>query len=62
MLMQVKLDDITTPTNPQVALVKKEELEKTSFDETFLDVNVSQRSCKEELSKIVMHIRVNHSA
>jgi hypothetical protein len=46
----VMADDVITPSNPQVAPVKKEELKEASFDETLLDVNVSQRSCKEESS------------
>ncbi len=38
----VMADDVATPSDSPVALVEKEELEKTS-----LDVNVSQRSCEE---------------
>jgi hypothetical protein len=33
----VMVDDVTTPSNPPISLIKKEELEKT-----LLDVNVSQ--------------------
>jgi len=39
----VMADDVPTPLDPPVALVEKEELKKTP-----LDMNVSQRSCKEE--------------
>jgi hypothetical protein len=42
-------DDIAMPSNPLIAPIEKEE-----FEETSLDVNVSQRSCKEKLSKIVV--------
>jgi hypothetical protein len=38
----VMANDVITPSNPPIALIEKEELE-----ETLLDVNVSQRSCKE---------------
>ncbi len=42
-------DDVTTPSNPPVATVNKEELEKATLDGTplnkvALEVNVSQRS------------------
>ncbi len=49
-------DDVTTPSNLLVSLVKKEELEKT-----LLDVNVSQRSCEEEPSRRMVHTRVDRS-
>jgi hypothetical protein len=39
-------DDVATPSNPPVALVDKEELEKAP-----LDVNVSQRPREEEPSR-----------
>jgi len=42
-------DDVVTPSNPQVPLVEKEE-----FEETLLDVNVSQRSREEEPSRRVV--------
>jgi hypothetical protein len=45
----VMADDVATPLNPLVAPVEQEELEKTP-----LDVNVSQRPCKEEPSKRVV--------
>jgi hypothetical protein len=36
----VMVDDVVAPLNPPIALVEKEEFEKTSFD-----VNVFQRLC-----------------
>jgi hypothetical protein len=39
-------DDVVTPLNPPVSLVKKEELEEAS-----LEVNVSKQLRKEELSR-----------
>jgi hypothetical protein len=42
----VMADDVATPSDFPVALVEKEELEEAS-----LDVNVSQRSREEELSR-----------
>jgi hypothetical protein len=53
----VMANDVVTPSNPPVSLVKKEE-----FEETPLDVNVFQRSRKEESSRKVVHIQVNRSA
>jgi hypothetical protein len=50
-------DDVVMPSNPPIALIKKEELEETS-----LDVNVSQRSCEEKSCKRVVHTQVDHSA
>ncbi len=38
----VMADDVAMPLNPLVSLVEKEELEEAP-----LDVNISQRSCKE---------------
>ncbi len=52
----VMADDVATPSNPPISLVKKEELE-----EALLDVNVSERSHKEELSRRVVHTRVDRS-
>jgi hypothetical protein len=49
-------DDVTTPSNPPISLVEKEELEEAP-----LDVNVSQRS-HEEPSKRVVRTRVDCSA
>ncbi len=49
-------NDVITPSNPPISLVKKEELEEAS-----LDVNVSQRS-HEEPSKRVVRTRVDCSA
>jgi len=50
-------DDVVTPSNPPVSLVKNEELEEAPFD-----VNVFQRLCEEESSKKVVRTRVNRSA
>ncbi len=60
-------NDVVTPSNPLVAAVDKEKLEKATFDgtplnEVALEVNVSQRPCKEELSRQVVRIRVDRSA
>jgi hypothetical protein len=43
------VNDVATPSNLLVSLIEKEEFEKTP-----LDVNVSQRSCKEEPSRRVV--------
>ncbi len=53
----VMADDVATPSNPPVAPVEQEELEKTS-----LDVNVSQRLCEEEPSRRVVRTRIDCSA
>jgi len=53
----VMADDVITPSNPPISLVEKEKLEEAP-----LNVNVSQRSCEEELSKKMVRIRVDHSA
>jgi hypothetical protein len=45
----VMVDDVATPSNLPVSLVKKEELEEAS-----LDVNVSQWSREEESSRRVV--------
>ncbi len=50
-------DDVATPSNPQVSLVEKEELEEAP-----LDVKVSQRSREEEPSRRMVRIRVDRSA
>jgi len=50
----VMADDVATPSNPPVSLVEKEELE-----EALLDVNVSQRSHKEEPFKRVVRTQVD---
>jgi hypothetical protein len=60
-------NDVTMPSNPLVATVDKEELEKatldkTPLDEVVLDVNVSQRPCEKELSKRVVGTQVDRSA
>jgi hypothetical protein len=53
----VMANDVATPSNPPVALIKEEELEKPPFD-----VNVSQRSREEEPSRRVVRTRVDRSA
>jgi len=53
----VMADDVDMPSNLLVSLLEKEKLEETS-----LDVNVSQRSHKEELSRRVVSTRVDRSA
>jgi hypothetical protein len=63
----VMADDVATPSNPPVATVDNEELEKatfdgTPFDEVALEVNVSQRSRKEEPSRRVVQTRIDRSA
>jgi hypothetical protein len=50
------VDDVVMPSNPPVALVKKEELEEAPLDVTLFDTNVFQRSCKEEPSRRVVCI------
>ncbi len=59
-------DDFAMPSNPSVAAVNKEELEKatlgTSFDEVVLEVNVSERSRKEKPFRKVMRTQVDRSA
>ncbi len=50
-------DDVTTPSNPLVSLIKKEELEEAP-----LDLNVSQRSREEKISRRVVRTRVDRSA
>jgi len=52
----VMTDDVTTPSNPPVSLVKKEELEKAP-----LDVKVSQWSREEEPSRRMVRTRVDRS-
>ncbi len=57
--MQVQLvmaDDDTTPSNPPVAPVQQEELEKAQFD-----LNVSQRPREEEPPRRVVRTRVDRS-
>jgi hypothetical protein len=51
----VMVDDVATPSNPPVSLVKKKE-----FEEAPPNVNVFQWSC-EEPSKRVVRTQVNHS-
>jgi len=50
----VMANDVTTPSNPPVALVEQEELEETSFN-----VNVFQWSHKKELSRKVVCTRID---
>jgi hypothetical protein len=45
----VMADGVATPSNPSVAPVEQEE-----FEEVLLEVNVSQRPRKEELSRRVV--------
>jgi hypothetical protein len=59
-------NDVTTPLNPPVATIDKEEFEEvtldgTPLDEVALEVNVSQWSREEEPSKRVVRTRVDHS-
>jgi hypothetical protein len=53
----VMADDVATPLNLPTAPVEHEELEEVP-----LDVNVSQRSREEELSRRVVRTRVDRSA
>ncbi len=53
----IMADDVAMPSSLLTTLVEKEEL-----GEALLDVNVSQRSCKEKSSKRVVHIQVDRSA
>jgi len=53
----VMANNVATPSNPLVSLVKKEKLEETRFD-----VNDFQRSHEEELSKKVVRTQVNRLA
>jgi len=50
-------DDVITPSNPLVLVVKKEELEEAPFE-----VNIFQQSRKEEPSKRVVRTQVDRSA
>jgi hypothetical protein len=53
----VMADDVATPLNPLIALVEQEE-----FEETPLDVNVSQWPREEEPFRRVVRARVDRSA
>jgi hypothetical protein len=58
---------MSTPSNPPVAPVEKENFENASFDEapldeSPLDINVSQRSCEEKPFRKMVHIQVDRSA
>jgi hypothetical protein len=46
---QIMTDDVATPSNPPIALVKKKE-----FEETPLNVNVFQRSREKKPSRRVV--------
>jgi len=50
-------DDIVMPSNHLISLVEKEELEEALFD-----VNVSQRSHEEKLTRKVVRTRINRLA
>jgi len=50
-------DDVATPLNPPISLVEKEDRKEAP-----LDMNVSQWSCEEELSKRMVRTRVNRLA
>jgi hypothetical protein len=52
----IMANDVATPSNLLVALVEQEE-----FEEALFDVNIFQQSCKEELSKKVVRIRIDYS-
>jgi hypothetical protein len=52
----VMANDVTTPSNPLVALVEQEKFEEASFD-----MNVSQRPREEEPSTRFVRTRVDHS-
>jgi hypothetical protein len=54
-------DDVATPSNVPVAPVDEEEFEEVPLNEVALEVNVSQRSRKEEPSRRVVHTRVARS-
>ncbi len=56
------VDDVVTPSNPPVAPVDKEELEKAPLDEVAFEVNISQRSREEEPSRRVVRTQVVRSA
>jgi hypothetical protein len=50
----VMADDVATPSNLPFARIEEEKLEEAS-----LDVNLFQWSSEEELSKKMVHIRIN---
>jgi hypothetical protein len=52
----VMSDDVATLSDPPVAPVEKEELEKVLFD-----MNVSQRSHEEEPSRKMVRTQIDHS-
>ncbi len=47
-------DDVITPLNPLIAPVEEEK-----FEETLLDVNVSQRLCDEEPFERMVHTQID---
>jgi hypothetical protein len=50
-------NDVVTPSNPPIVLVKEEE-----FEEAPLDMNVSQWSCDKDSFQRMVHIQINHLA
>jgi hypothetical protein len=57
----IMADDVTTPSNPPVAPVDKEEFEEALLDKVALEVNVSQRLREEEPSRRVVRTQVDRS-
>ncbi len=60
-------DDVTTPSNPPVAIIDKEKLEEvtfdgTPFDEVALEVNVSQRPREKQPSRQVVRTQLDRLA
>jgi len=53
----IMANDVVTPSNPPVLVIEKEEVEEAS-----VNINVSQRSHKEEPSRRVVRTRVDRSA
>jgi len=51
----VMADDVATPSNPPVSLIEKKELKETP-----LEMNVSQRSREEELSRRMVRTQVDY--
>jgi hypothetical protein len=68
----IMVNDVDTPSNPPITPVEKEKLEDAPLDEAPLngapldeaplDINVSQQSHEEELSRRVMRTRVGRLA
>jgi len=53
----IMADDVVTFSNPLIMLVEEKE-----FEETLLDVNVSQRSCDEKLFQKMVRTQIHCSA